>query len=62
MQMLKPKGIEQIDASCKRLKEEGIAPTIVRYSLAASAMDTTDIVGKELKVSVPCFSCFFHYH
>ena len=44
------KGVEQIEKTCQFLKSEDVAPTVVRYSLAASSMDTADIVGKELKV------------
>lgn len=44
------KGIAQIEETCKRLKADDINPTVVRYSLAASSMDTTDIVGSELKI------------
>jgi len=47
---LSAKGVEQIEETCKRLRDEGVTPTIVRYSLAASAIDSADIIGKELKV------------
>ena len=47
---LSPNGVDQINETCNRLKNENINPTVVRYSLAASAMDTADIVGKELKI------------
>ena len=43
-------GIEQIEATCEELKNDGVAPTIVRYSLAASSIDSTNIIGRELKV------------
>jgi broad specificity phosphatase PhoE len=43
-------GMEQVEAVCQFLKEQGILPSVVRYSLAASAMDTANIIGRELKV------------
>jgi broad specificity phosphatase PhoE len=43
-------GMEQVEAACQFLAEQGILPSIVRYSLAASAMDTANIIGRELKV------------
>ena len=48
---LSQKGIDQIEETCKRLKEAEVNPTIVRYSLAANSIGTSDIVGKDLKVS-----------
>ena len=51
---LSERGIEQVEETCRRLKEQGIQPTILRYSLAAAAIDTADILGKELKVSSGC--------
>jgi len=47
---LSPEGIEQVELACQELKSEGVAPTVVRYSLAASAIDSSNIIGKELKV------------
>ena len=47
---LTEKGMEQIESTCQFLKSEEVAPTVVRYSLAAAAMDTTDIVGRQLKI------------
>lgn len=47
---LSPKGIEQVENMCKELRADGVAPTIVRYSLAASATDSSNIIGRELKV------------
>lgn len=47
---LSQRGALKIDEVCKELKKEGVNPTVVRYSLAASAMDTADIVGRELKI------------
>jgi broad specificity phosphatase PhoE len=43
-------GMEQVEAACQFLKEQGILPSIVRYSFAASAMDTANMIGKELQV------------
>jgi broad specificity phosphatase PhoE len=47
---LSPKGIEQVEEMCKKLRSDGVAPTIVRYSLAASAIDSSNIIGRELKI------------
>ena len=47
---LSENGILQIEEACRHLKAEEINPTVVRYSLAASAIDTADIVGRELKI------------
>ncbi len=47
---LSQRGMEEVERTCQLLKSEGVAPTIVRYSLAASAIDTSNIVGRELKV------------
>jgi hypothetical protein len=49
---LSPRGIAQIERQCLELKDEGVAPTIVRYSLAASAIDSANIVGRDLKVRI----------
>lgn len=43
-------GIEQVEETCRLLKAKGINPTIVRYCLAANAVDTANIVGRELRV------------
>lgn len=47
---LSAKGIEQVEEMCKKLRSDGVAPTIVRYSLAASAIDSSNIIGRELKI------------
>ncbi|GFH53112.1 hypothetical protein CTEN210_09588 [Chaetoceros tenuissimus] len=47
---LSQKGIEQVEEMCKELRADGVAPTVVRYSLAAAAIDSSNIIGKELKV------------
>jgi len=47
---LSPKGIEQVERMCEELRADGVSPTVVRYSLAAAAIDSADIIGKELKV------------
>jgi len=47
---LSPTGIEQVEQTCQKLKQDGFVPTIVRYSLAANAMDTSNTVGTILGV------------
>lgn len=47
---LSPEGIKQVEEACRMLREQDVNPSIVRYSLAASTMDTTNILGTELKV------------
>jgi len=47
---LTEKGIDQVTEMCKELRSDGAAPTVVRYSLAAAATDSSNIIGKELKV------------
>ena len=47
---LSERGAEQVTELCKKLKADRVAPTIVRYSLAANAIDSANIVGRELKV------------
>lgn len=44
-------GIQQNEQACKMLKDRGIAPTIIRYSLAANAIATSDTVARQLLVS-----------
>ena len=44
-------GEEQVLEACEFLKASGINPTVVRYSLAASSIDSANIVGEELSVS-----------
>lgn len=46
---LTPKGREQVRQACARMK--GSYPTVVKYSLAASCIDTADLVGAELKIT-----------
>jgi broad specificity phosphatase PhoE len=43
-------GIEQVQDACRILESNQINPSVIKYSLAASAMDTTQIVKDELKV------------
>lgn len=43
-------GEEEVRRACNLLKASGITPTVVRYSLAASCIDTANIVGEELKI------------
>ena len=47
---LSEEGIQQVEATCQSLKDRGVNPTIVMYSLAASAMDTANIIGRELRL------------
>lgn len=47
---LSDKGEDEVRRSCHLLKEAGIAPSIVRYSLAASSIDTANIVGAEFNI------------
>ena len=47
---LSEEGIRQVEATCEYLKEQDINPTIVMYSLAASSMDTANIIGRELRL------------
>ena len=43
-------GIAQVEETCKLIEEKGITLTFVKYSFAAAAMDSANIVGKDLKV------------
>lgn len=47
---LSPNGIGQIEKMSEQLRADDIAPTIVRYSLAASAIDSSNVIGRALKV------------
>jgi broad specificity phosphatase PhoE len=47
---LSEKGIAQVEDACRILERNQINPSVIKYSLAASAMDTTRIVKDELKV------------
>lgn len=47
---LSEEGIQQVEATCQSLKEGGVNPTIVMYTLAASSMDTANIIGRELRI------------
>ena len=47
---LSSEGVKQVEAASQVLKEQDIVPSVIRYSLAASAMDTADILGSELQV------------
>jgi broad specificity phosphatase PhoE len=48
---LSPTGIEQVVAACRRMQQDdALLPTLVKYSLAASCIDTATIVGQELKL------------
>jgi hypothetical protein len=47
---LSEQGENEVRRACNLLKRTGITPTIVRYSLAASSIDTANIVGEEFKI------------
>lgn len=47
---LSAKGIAQVEDACRVLERNQINPSVIKYSLAASSMDTTNIVKEELKV------------
>jgi broad specificity phosphatase PhoE len=47
---LSDQGILQIKDSIQFLKASQINPTVCRYSLAAAAIDTADLVGEEMKL------------
>ena len=43
-------GEEQIHEVCRIMEEKGINPSVVKFSLAANAMDTADIIAMDLRV------------
>ncbi|CAJ1957136.1 unnamed protein product [Cylindrotheca closterium] len=47
---LSPKGIAQVQEACLFLEQNQINPSVIKYSLAASSMDTTAIVKDALRV------------
>ncbi|KAK1738386.1 phosphoglycerate mutase family protein [Skeletonema marinoi] len=47
---LSEKGEDEVRRACNLLKNMGVTPTIVRYSLAASSIDTANIVGEEFNI------------
>lgn len=47
---LSEKGEDEVRRACNLMKMSGITPTVVRYSLAASSIDSANIVGEELKI------------
>jgi broad specificity phosphatase PhoE len=48
---LSPNGVEQVATACQLMQQEEIRlPTLVKYSLAASSIDTAMLVGQELKL------------
>eukprot|EP00545_Synedropsis_sp_CCMP1620_P000558 CAMPEP_0119003744 /NCGR_PEP_ID=MMETSP1176-20130426/742_1 /TAXON_ID=265551 /ORGANISM="Synedropsis recta cf, Strain CCMP1620" /LENGTH=525 /DNA_ID=CAMNT_0006955369 /DNA_START=122 /DNA_END=1699 /DNA_ORIENTATION=- len=47
---LSPLGIEQAHAAAKQMEDANINPSVVKFSLAANSMDTSDIVGADLHV------------
>ena len=48
--VLSPRGIEQVQSQCKSMIEKDIIPSVVKYSLAAKAVETANIIASELKV------------
>lgn len=47
---LSPTGVEQIVEACNKLADADRAPTVVRYSLAASCVDTSNIIQNRLRL------------
>ena len=48
---LSPAGAEQVQAACAELERfPELSPTVIKYSLAASALDSAQIVGNELNL------------
>lgn len=47
---LSPLGQEQVHEACRFMDEQGINPSVVKFTLAANAMDTADIVAMDLRV------------
>jgi broad specificity phosphatase PhoE len=45
-------GQEQVHAAAQLMEQQSINPSVVKFSLAANAMDTADIVGDDLQVSI----------
>ena len=43
-------GLDQVRAAAAVMAENGIAPSVVKYSLAASAIDSADVVKEELLI------------
>jgi broad specificity phosphatase PhoE len=47
---LSSRGQDEVQAACEAIKDTNSFPTIVKYSLAASSMDSANIVGRELNI------------
>lgn len=47
---LSERGINEVQIACGQLERANINPSVIKYSLAASAMDTAGLVRDELKV------------
>lgn len=47
---LSPTGQDEVVEACAKIEESGMSPTIVKYSLAASCIDTSNLIGRELKM------------
>ncbi len=52
-------GREQVEKASQKLLEDGIQLTIMRYSLAAAAVDSANIVGNILKVIIYSYIILF---
>jgi hypothetical protein len=47
---LSPAGIDQVHQACQVMEEAGLDLSVVKFPIAANAMDTSDIVAAELQV------------
>jgi len=47
---LSSKGIEQVRAACEMMRAKDTVPSLVKYGLPASSMDTANIVSETLKI------------
>ncbi len=47
---LSEKGIQEVQVACRILQDADISPSVIKYSLAASSVDTAMVIRDELKV------------
>jgi len=47
---LTPRGQEQVIAAANQLRTANMAPTILKYSLAAACIDTSNLIGRQLNI------------
>jgi hypothetical protein len=47
---LSKKGIDQVHQACQVMEEAGLSLSVIKFSIAANAMDTSDIVAADLQV------------